>query len=262
MSKPTRFPFEKIFSYQGFEEQIAYELSLFNWYLSVQESQRAFWQFAIILRKILADTKDRIVIDKKKATRFLALYFGRESNGSPQKKAQDEQALDRGLYSLDIIEREFDDAYGVLTRGWGAVKTKVQGKTVWTPALIGTGDHHKTVMKFHGEMQPIMFDLWHEIATAVEMRSGGIPPEWLKEDKPPTEEESEEMKTDFFLEERRLIETGKKNKAYPNKIQEEHLIQENTVRLTLADDTIETFDKDDELAWRSRLQELGIQTQL
>jgi hypothetical protein len=260
VSKPNRFPFEKIFSYQGFEEQIAYELSLFNWYLSVQESQRAFWQFAIILRKILADKENRIVIDKKKANRFLTLYFGQKSNGEP--KTDTAKALDRGLYALDIIEREFDEGYGILTRGWGASKTKKKGKTIWTPAIIGAGNHHTMVMRFHSDMQPIMFDLWHEIASVVEIRSGGVPAEWLKENKSPSEEESEEMKTENFLEERRLIEAGKKNKAYPNRIQEEHLLDENIVRLVLADDTVETYDKDDELAWRSRLRELGIQTQL
>jgi hypothetical protein len=257
MSKSNRFPFEKIFSYQGFEEQIAYELSLFNWYMSVQESQRAFWQFSIILRKILGDKHDRIPIDKKKANRFLELYFGRETNGNPGR-----EALDRGLYALDIIEREFDDAYGILTRGWGAIKTKVKGKTVWTPALIGAGDHHSKVMRFHGIMQPLMFELWHQIADVVEDRSSGIPPEWLKDEEKPTEEQLAEMRREAFLEERRLIESGTKNKVHPNNVQEEHIPNENIVRLVLPDDTIETFDKGNELAWRTRLRQLGVQNQL
>lgn len=184
MTQPKRFPFEKMWSFQSVEHQIASELSYFNWYQIVQELQKAFNAFAALLQKILYDpSANRLEIDTEKANQFLTLYFG---NG---KKSED--TLERGLYALDIIQREFEGRYAVLCRGYNEEIT---------PA-----SHHQMTMIFYRKMYPLVWALWHQIAKQIEMKGSGLGQirKWF------AEREDYMTEDELKAEETQLIETGR-----------------------------------------------------
>ncbi|MFQ5822339.1 MAG: hypothetical protein ACE5I5_20385 [Candidatus Heimdallarchaeota archaeon] len=185
-----RFPFEKMWSFQSVEHQIAAELSYFNWYQVIQELQKAFNAFAALLQKILYDTSDdRIEINPEKANKFLELYFGngKESNDT----------IERGLYALDIVQREFEGRYAVLCRGYNEE--------------ISPASHHQMTMIFYKKMYPLVWELWHRIADQIEMKSSGLAQivKWLKERADVMTEEELEAEED------RMVKAGEMIRLKP-----------------------------------------------
>jgi len=183
-----KFPFEKVWRFEGFEQQIKLEFGLFNWLKSVQEPQKAFWTFAWILEEILGDDGEepRLDIDEKLAREFLRLYWG---TGKP-----DAIPMERGLHALDIISREFteQDELGNVCRGYEATREKKLGRWLVKP-VISPRVHHSYLMQYYQKMIPIMMKLWHKIGDQLELATGFKLPaaDWfdrwhLKE---PTEEE-------------------------------------------------------------------------
>lgn len=174
----TSFPFEKMWSFQNVEHQISMELSYFNWYLIVQEPQKAFWAFANLLMKILylpPTEEPTLQINTEDAKQFLALYFGKKNPQNNQ---------DRGLYALDIIERETTEKYAILCRGYGD-ELKPNG-------------HHGLVMLIYQDLWPLLWKLWHQIASQVDTKGGSMMQlkTWLEDrDQLPTEEEVEAQLT-------------------------------------------------------------------
>ena len=164
-----QFPFEKMWGFQNVEHQIAMELSYFNWYQIVQELQKAFNAFASLLMKLLyATSEDSIKINNDTAKEVLGLYFG---NGTGT------TVIDKGLYALDVVQREFQGRYTILCRGYNEEIT---------PA-----SHHQKVMTLYQKMYPLVWELWHQIAEQTEVQGAGIPEEWLKDVQLPTGEEAE-----------------------------------------------------------------------
>lgn len=167
------FPFEKMWSFQSVEHQIAQELSYFNWYQVVQEPQKAMWAFANLLMKLIYAPPNRLdlEIDRETAQSFLTLYFG---NGG-------QDPVGQGLYALDVIQREFEGEYVVLCRGYKDMNLDPAG-------------HHQMVMLLYQKMLPLLWELWHQIADQIDTKGGDMLQlrKWLEEREGlPTEEEIE-----------------------------------------------------------------------
>lgn len=183
-----KFPFEKVWRFEGFEQQIKLEFGLFNWLKSVQEPQKAFWTFAWILEELLADDGEekRIDVDEKLARKYLDLYWGTGE--------LDAEPMERGLHALDIISREFteQDELGNVCRGYDATREKKLGRWIVKP-VVNPRIHHSYLMQYYKKMIPIMMKLWHKIGDQLEDITGFKLPtkDWFDhvQLREPTEEE-------------------------------------------------------------------------
>jgi len=178
-------------------------LASFNFFEQWKEPQKAHWVFYRLLKLIKHDPKQRVKLDesdKEKADKFIQLYEGNGKSDAPP--------MERGLYALDIISREFteQDELGNVCRGYDATREKKLGRWIVKP-VISPRVHHSYLMRYYKKIDALMYQLWHEIAEQVEQGTK-VETEWGDQKPEPVEKDVEELSTteptDYWLQQGRL----------------------------------------------------------